>query len=354
MKNRQILRRLRAFLADQDGAIAIVIALLLPVLLGFAGLAVDIGHMYAVDAQLKNAADAGALRGAKVLVPYTGSPGTPNWAEAMIKAPQAVNLNSADGKPLTQSTVTYGYWSFLTTPPSLKPAGTNPDPNNEFPAVSVTVSKTAGKNDGPVKMFLASVLGVISADRSATSVAMISFPTKMLKGGLKPLVATTDILAKYWEKFNPQNPLEPMRFQIGDPQQKNSSVNDTMWTSFQPDINSDAYTKELIHGMIPGEVGVGEMIHLQPGARADDYGIKEMGFYNNQTVVIPIVTPETLIKNCEAPVEGFVAFHITDYNQGAKYIEGYFDEDYSITLPQKKSGNPPSKYSTAGPPQLVN
>ena len=354
MKNRQILRRLRAFLTDQDGAIAIVIALLLPVLLGFAGLAVDIGHIYAVDAQLKNAADAGALRGAKVLVPYTGSPATPNWVEAMVKAPQAVNLNSADGKPLTQSTVTYGYWSFLTTPPSLKSAGIIPDPKNEFPAVSVTVSKTAGNNDGPVKMFLASVLGVLSADRSATSVAMISFPTSMLKGGLKPLVATTDILAKYWDKFNPLNPIEPVRFKIGEPDKQDSTVNDTMWTSFQPDINSNDYTKDLIHGNIPGEVSVTEMIHLQPGTRADDYGVKEMGFFKDQTVVIPIVTPETLLSNCEAPLEGFVAFHITDYNQGGQYVEGYFDKDYSIVNPQSKSGKPSTTYSTASAPQLVN
>ena len=94
MKNRQIPSRLSAFLVDQDGAIGIVIALLLPVLFGFAGLAVDMGHSYAVKSQLKNAADAGALRGARALVPYTGSPGTPNSALALSKAPEAVNLTS--------------------------------------------------------------------------------------------------------------------------------------------------------------------------------------------------------------------------------------------------------------------
>ena len=71
MKNRRIPRRWRSFLVDQDGAIGIVIALLLPVLLGFAGLAIDIGHLYVVNTQLKNAADAGALAGARGLVPYS-------------------------------------------------------------------------------------------------------------------------------------------------------------------------------------------------------------------------------------------------------------------------------------------
>ena len=126
MKNHQIPRRLSSFLADQDGAIAIVIALLLPILFGFAGLAVDMGHSYAVKSQLKNAADAGALRGARALVPYTGSPETPNWALALSKAPEAVKLNRADNKQLTDSVVTYGYWSFTTSPPSLQSAGISP------------------------------------------------------------------------------------------------------------------------------------------------------------------------------------------------------------------------------------
>ena len=94
MKIHPIPRRLRAFLADQGGTMSIVIALLLPVVFGFAGLAVDMGHSFSVKSQLKNAADAGALRGARTLVPYTGSPATPNWATALVQAPQAVNLES--------------------------------------------------------------------------------------------------------------------------------------------------------------------------------------------------------------------------------------------------------------------
>jgi Flp pilus assembly protein TadG len=167
MKNCQKPKRLSALRGNQHGAIGIMIALILPILCGFAGLAVDIGHSYAVKSQLKNAADAGALRGARALVPYTGTPGTPNWASALVQAPLTVQLNKADNKPLTGCEVTYGYWSFTTTPPSLKSAGIVPTAN-DFPAVSVQVSKTEGKNDGPVTMYLASILGVLSADVSAT------------------------------------------------------------------------------------------------------------------------------------------------------------------------------------------
>ena len=159
MKNRQMPGRLSAFLVGQDGTVGIVIALLLPLLFGFAGFAVDIGHMYAVKSQLKNAADAGALSGARALAPYT-APSTPNWAEGLSKAPLTVQRNFVDNTPLTDCQVDYGYWRSTTNPPSLVSAGVIPTAN-DYPAVRVTVSKTAGKNGGPVQKYLAPILNII-------------------------------------------------------------------------------------------------------------------------------------------------------------------------------------------------
>jgi Flp pilus assembly protein TadG len=327
---------------------AAVIALLLPILFGFAGLAVDIGHSYAVKSQLKNAADAGALRGARALVPYTGSPGTPNWASALAQAPLTVNLNRADNKQLTDSVVTYGYWSFTTSPP-LQSAGIVPTAN-DYPAVSVTVSKTTGSNSGPVSMYLASFLGVLPADVGATSVAIISFPTAMPPGGLKPMVATTDIIDKYWDKIDPNNPGQPFQFKLGD----GSQAEDTMWSTFKVDNESNAYTKELILTGNPTDISIGEGVWLQPGVRAVDYGPNEMGKFINQTVVLPVVAPDTLTQKTFAPILDFIAFHITGYSQGGRYVEGYFDKNYVVTNPQKGTGVPANPYSVPGVPQLVN
>ena len=354
MKNRPIQRRWGSFLVDQDGAVGIVIALLLPILFGFAGLAVDKGHEYAVRSQLKNAADAGALRGARVLVPYTGSPGTPNWAQALSKAPLTVNLNSADNKQLTDSTVTYGYWNFTTK--SLQSAGISPTVN-DYPAVRVTVDKKVGKNDGPVSRYLASVLNIIpgvsvesTVDVSAASVAIISFPTGMPPGSLKPMVATTDIIDKYWDLPG------TVQFKLGD----GTQANDTMWSTFKMDNESNAYTKELILNGNPTDIYAakdgkpGDFVWLQPGDRAVDYGPDEMGKFLNQTVVLPVVSPKDLTKKEFAEIKGFIAFHITGYSQGGKYIEGYFDKNYVITNPQTGKGVPSNPYSTASAPQLVD
>lgn len=349
MKNRQIPKRLSAFLVDQEGAFGIAIALLLPVLFGFAALAVDIGHSYAVKSQLKNAADAGALSGARALVPFTGSPLTPNWIGGQNKATQTVVLNRADNKQLTDSEVTYGYWSFTTTPPSLKSAGSIPTAN-DFPAVRVKVSKTAGKNDGPVTMYLASILGVLTADVSAASVAIISFPTSMPPGGLKPMVATTDIIDKYWDMTDPDNPGQPFQFKLGD----GTQAEDTMWSTFKVDNDSNAYTKELIQNGNPESIAIKDMVYLQPGVRAVDYGPDQMGQFVNQTVVLPVVSPTDLTKKEFAEIKDFIAFRITGYSQGGRYIEGYFDKNFVITNPQSGTGKPTNPYSTSSAPQLVN
>jgi hypothetical protein len=320
------------------------------------------GHSWLVKSQLKNAADAGALRGARVLVPYTGSPETPNWPMALSKAPDAVKLNFADTlnyndkKRLTDSEVTYGYWSFTTIPPSLQSAGIVPT-SNDFPAVSVTVSKTAGKNGGPVWRYLAPVLNIIpgvsvepTVDVSAASVAIISFPTGMPPGGLKPMVATTDIINKYWDRSDPNNPGQPFQFKLGD----GTQAEDTMWSTFKVDDNSNAYTKDLILNGNPTDIYIGDGVWLQPGVRAVDYGPNEMGKFINQTVVLPVVAPDTLTEKTFAPILDFIAFHITGYSQGGHYVEGYFDKNYVITNPQAGKGVPANRYSTSNSPQLVN
>ncbi len=60
-------------LGDDQGAIIGVLAILMVVVLGFVALAVDIGHLYMVRNELQNAADAGALAGARELYNDNGT-----------------------------------------------------------------------------------------------------------------------------------------------------------------------------------------------------------------------------------------------------------------------------------------
>ncbi len=51
----------------QRGAVAIIVALCLTLLIGMLGLVLDLGHVYVAKTELQNAADAAALSGAKEL-----------------------------------------------------------------------------------------------------------------------------------------------------------------------------------------------------------------------------------------------------------------------------------------------
>ena len=104
-------QRWQTFISDQSGAMAVTVALLMVVLLSVAALAVDFGYMAWVKGELQKAADAGALAGARALVPYTGTPLAPNWAQAQTKATQTVQQNQAAGQSLTNCQVQTGYWS---------------------------------------------------------------------------------------------------------------------------------------------------------------------------------------------------------------------------------------------------
>ena len=53
---------------DEQGVTAVIVTILLIVFLGVAALAIDIGHLYVVRNELQNAADAGALAGAKISI----------------------------------------------------------------------------------------------------------------------------------------------------------------------------------------------------------------------------------------------------------------------------------------------
>ena len=145
-------------------------------------------------------------------------------------------------------------------------------------------------------MYLGKVLpGVQSAyDVSATSVAMISFPQGMGKGGLKPLVPTKAIVDKYWDKP------DGYKFKIGDVHEKgehgkpyDTEINEAMWTSFKDPANDAHTSKELMQGGNPENLYIGDSIYLQPGTKATLYSDKEDGIGNFQgtTVVLPIANP---------------------------------------------------------------
>ena len=62
-----------SWLRDRKGSAIVYVAVTLVILVGFAGLAIDVGYLYLVRGELQNAADSGALAGAQVLFKNKGA-----------------------------------------------------------------------------------------------------------------------------------------------------------------------------------------------------------------------------------------------------------------------------------------
>jgi hypothetical protein len=129
-------------------------------LLGFAALAIDMGYLYVVRAQLQNAADAAALAGATAYFTDTAERQDQTALRSLIvnraqqfsvknrTTNQSTILDAADVQVGRQDLSNYssplsssGYWN----------------------AVDVTVRRTAGSRNGPVNLFFANIFGISHA-----------------------------------------------------------------------------------------------------------------------------------------------------------------------------------------------
>lgn len=301
-------KRRKGFIADQSGALATTVALLIVVFLAMAALVVDYGHMIWVQDELKAAADAGALAGAKCLVPYVGTPATPDWVSGQNKATQMVLLNRADAEPLTDAQVEYGFWSL--TANTLQSPGITPT-NSHLPALKVTIAKIAGQNGGPIRMFFAPIFGVDCRDLRAQAVAVLSGPYNIPPGGAFPLAMPKDLLDQYqWDRDPPQT------VQVG------GFVTEGQWTSFFIGANDVPTIRELMASGNPSNLTVGDNIWIEPGIKTTLY--EEAASKVGQTVIVPVVSTD-FSTHAYTPIMGFASFVIDAAEGGSdKYIQGHF------------------------------
>jgi Putative Flp pilus-assembly TadE/G-like len=154
---RRLSSRLTGRLEDERGAVAVMVALLMVPMIGFAALAVDLGNVYAQRARLQTAADAAALAVAQDCA--RGSCGN---MQATANALVAANLDGATAAP-----------------PVLSSAPT-----------SVTVT-----GDKPTTHWFAPVLGINSSDVRATATVAWGFPG----GGTAVLPLTFSYCEWMWQ-----------------------------------------------------------------------------------------------------------------------------------------------------------
>jgi hypothetical protein len=158
---------------QRRGAAMMFTAILMTVLLGFAALAVDLGRLYYVRAELQRTADAAALAAALGL-PGDGvvdgdySPRIP-YAYAGAYDVALRNKTFGDGSHLSPQDVEFGW---IEEPDDLSSpfiAGTVSD----FNAVRVTTHRGVGYTDGPVPLTFGRIFGKEYSSVGATAVAIL-------------------------------------------------------------------------------------------------------------------------------------------------------------------------------------
>jgi Flp pilus assembly protein TadG len=333
----KLLRKWRSFRNDESGVTIIIVALLLPILLGFAALALDIGYMMVTRNELQNAADAAALSGAGHFW-HNNTSGAPNWSAAQTAASTAAPPNKSGGTTVVDYEIQAGYWNLAHSPPGLQPTSITPGAK-DVSAVQVTVRRATGKNGGPVHTFFAPIIGINTVDVSATATAISASPGTAKTGALLP-VAIPQAVADQKSSYKCPN-----KFRIGSDYHYPTSEAG-QWTSFDVDSNNVPFIRDLIANGNPTTLNIGDSIWIQPGTKTTLYSSVPVP----ADVVLPVVN--NIDTHAWVPIVGFICFHITDSVGGSgKYIEGCFND--SCYGGNTGGINPGPNYGVYAPPALV-
>jgi len=164
-------------LQGQRGGVALWFALCLPVLLGFAALAVDLARLNLTKVELQNAADAAALGGACSLSdPSTVASDKPNnWTAATATALNVARSNFANAAQIQDALIETGYWNLQNPSLGLRPPSTPGVPvAGDRPAIRTTVAISSTQNNGPLNLFFAPILGIAQSNSQASAIAILN------------------------------------------------------------------------------------------------------------------------------------------------------------------------------------
>ncbi|GAA3400308.1 TadE/TadG family type IV pilus assembly protein [Pseudarthrobacter polychromogenes] len=146
------MRRLTEDKANENGAISVIVAILMVTLLGFVAIAVDVGMIYSERAQLQNGADASAIALAQKCARNAADP---VCSTTSTLATSLANQNALDGMSKVHTI----------------------ELDTTARKVSVTTSaKEPGGTDNSVSLFFADVLGVPTKEVGARASAIWGSP----------------------------------------------------------------------------------------------------------------------------------------------------------------------------------
>lgn len=171
---------------NRRGAVGLVMALSLVVVIGFAALGVDLAYMHYKRSDLQKAADAAALAGASALLSHRGSPAA---IKNIILDIGRSNLTAVDTPASAINSNDIAFY-------------VNGKLQSDADEVEVRVMREEARNN-PVDLFFANVLGIKQTDLGAMARAGIVFlcSTKCIKPFIVPTKFTWDDFADPSNKY---------------------------------------------------------------------------------------------------------------------------------------------------------
>ena len=315
--NKNVMKCVTFPLSNSRGAVAVMTAIFMVVLLAMGAAAIDIGHALVARNELQNVSDAAALAGDRALaIIYQGmTPAaqqsyvvtTGNRATVVAAAQATAVANSAAGVPITinAADIAFGTWNFSTR--------TFTATNNTPTAVRVIARRDSAAN-GPISTFLANVVGMSTVNVSAVATANLG----PLNSVLPPATmnAPFGISQAYFNSG----------FGCGDQIQFSPTglpQSCAGWTSFDQSPFSANKMKGIVDGMINGT-------YTSPATTAGqsslNFGNGNIGstwsrletLFNNMTAngntwdaVLPVYGSNDCTPSGPIPIVGFATVRIT-------------------------------------------
>ena len=151
----------------ESGTVAVLVAICLIVILGFLALALDIGYVMITRNESQDAADAAALAGARRLGENYYTKVQDKTADVVSVSETTAGLNKVANQGVAQDNVAIKVGSWDQVSGIFIETAVNPN------AVEATVTRRQGLTSGPIRTFVASVLGIPSFRMEATATATI-------------------------------------------------------------------------------------------------------------------------------------------------------------------------------------
>lgn len=323
----------KKFFKETAGSVSTITAICMILLLMVMALVVDLGHLYVVQTELQNAADAGASAGAQAIFTLTSHSGIEpvitNCENSKNVARQAVGLNKADGQYLStlDADVQVGIWA-----PNAGNGNwefTESACSNNINAIRVITRKSSAVN-GPVNLLFARLFGAGVADLSAQAVALMGWARGIPGGkGTFPLA-----LGVSWVPPPGENATI-----IFDP----TGSNNGCWHSYNYNNCSTSQIIDLINGTTPTPpVNIGDSLKVSTGDHtAVIQEIKRQFdnvYHGDWVLILPVVSDAGNFVG-SLTVLGFCALKITQVNTAPeKTITGVTVGGYIV--PEAATGGP--------------